>query len=140
MAVILLSLVTLLLVGCGGSDSSGPSAAPEITNLRAEQGRSATGGQIIMTVDVLDRDADVFGGQCVLATNIGTVTSTISGLNRGVDPSAKVATVTCGATYTGTGGQIVGRRDHSATRRGSTSSTRSCWATRSSAVLRSRRG
>jgi hypothetical protein len=110
MAFVLLGLVTLLLAACGGgSDSSGPSSAPELTNLRAQQGQSGSGGTFILTVDVLDRDGDVFGGQCAIVTNIGTVTNTISNLGPGVAPNAKVASVSCGGTYTGTGGQMPAR-------------------------------
>jgi hypothetical protein len=109
MRALILLLAAVLLGACNGSNSSGPSEAPEISNLRADQTRTGSGGSFALTVDVLDRDGDVFGGQCVLNTIIGTVNFAIANLGPGVDPNAKVATVTCGASYTGSGGQIAGQ-------------------------------
>jgi hypothetical protein len=101
--------LTLLLVSCNGSDSSGPSRAPVITNLVVQPVASGVGGSVLFQAQVHDPDGDVFGGQCVIETaNFGSAAVTIDTLLPGAQAIQADSIVSCTFGYRGRGVQVQG--------------------------------
>jgi hypothetical protein len=89
-----------VLVACSGDgggtgvDADAPVALSlEVTPLTPE--RAGTTVRYEFRVVGQDRNGDVFGGQCEIATNVGTGTGPISTLAPGANPAATTWAVTC---------------------------------------------
>jgi hypothetical protein len=110
--VVLFGVGLLFLAACG---SSGATASiepdiddPELSNLHMEQRRTGSGGTLTLTATVVDLDGDIVGGQCTIATPLGTVTSQISDLGPGTAQDSSVGTVSCSTPYSGHGVTVSG--------------------------------
>lgn len=79
--------------GCGSSDSSGPDAsAPTISNLIVFTGPNRT---LVLQMGAADPDADLVGGDCILAA-LGFTGTPVMTVASAVPPSATAPlTVTC---------------------------------------------
>jgi hypothetical protein len=97
--------LTLLVAACSDGGSGVNADAPvavalQIVPLTPE--RAGTTVRYEFRVGVQDRNGDIFGGQCEIATNVSTVTRNIGILAPGTDPAATQMTVTCTRDYTPT--------------------------------------
>ncbi len=96
--LLVLSTVTLLLVGCGGHHGSSVSEdAPFISNLSITALTPLVEGQrgvYQFQAEFIDPDGDLDGGTCAIDTSIGSAALPLS-FAAGADPESSSGTVLC---------------------------------------------